>query len=149
MSQDRVTVQLAQRQDYQFDNRFGDAVPPLLTDEPAPLGAGLGPSPTQLLAAAVGNCLAASLLFAVRKFNPLAAGDIRAEVSADTGRNAERRLRVTAMSVKLTLGMPLQGLQHLDRALASFEDFCTVTGSVRAAIPVAVQVFDAQGTQLK
>jgi hypothetical protein len=40
MSQDRITVQLAQRQDYQFDNQFGDAVPPLLTDEPAPLGAG-------------------------------------------------------------------------------------------------------------
>ncbi len=149
MSQDRVTVQLAQRQDYQFQNHFGEAVPPLITDEPAPLGAGSGPSPVQLLASAVGNCLAASLLFALRKFNPQAAGDIRAEVSAETSRNAERRLRVTAMTVRLTLGMPVQGLQHLDRALAGFEDFCTVTGSVRAAIPVAVQVFDAQGAPLK
>jgi len=149
MSQDRVTVQLAQRQDYQFANQFGEAVPPLLTDEPAPLGAGSGPSPVQLLASAVGNCLAASLLFALRKYNPQASGDIRAEVSAETGRNAERRLRVTAITVRLTLGMPVQGLQHLDRALAGFEDFCTVTGSVRAAIPVAVQVFDAQGASLK
>lgn len=149
MSQDRVTVQLTQRRDYQFDNHFGAAVPPLLTDEPAPLGTGSGPSPVQLLASAVGNCLAASLLFALRKFNPQAAGDIRAEVSAETGRNAERRLRVTAMTVRLTLGMPVQGLQHLDRALAGFEDFCTVTGSVRTAVPVAVQVFDAQGALLK
>ena len=149
MGQDRVTVQLIQRQDYQFENRFGEPVPPLLTDEPAPLGAASGPSPVQLLASAVGNCLAASLLFALRKYNPQAAGDIRGEVSAETGRNAERRLRVTDIAVRLTLGMPVQGLQHLDRALASFEDFCTVTGSVRASIPVTVQVFDAQGAQLK
>lgn len=149
MSQDRVTVQLVQRQDYQFHNRFDEPVPPLLTDEPAPLGSAGGPSPVQLLASAVGNCLAASLLFALRKYNPQAAGDIRGEVSAETGRNAERRLRVTAMTVRLTIGMPTLGLQHLDRALAGFEDFCTVTGSVRAAIPVAVQVFDAQGAQLK
>lgn len=149
MSQDSVTVTITQRQNYRFDNHFGDSVPALLTDEPTPLGSGSGPSPVQLLASAVGNCLAASLLFALRKFNPLAAGDIRAEVRAETGRNADRRLRVTAMTVRLTLGMPVQGLQHLDRALAGFEDFCTVTGSVRVAIPVAVQVFDAQGAPLK
>ncbi len=149
MSQDRVTVQLAQRHDYQFDNRFDEPVPALLTDEPAPLGTSAGPSPVQLLAASVGNCLAASLLFALRKYNPRAPGAIRGEVSAETGRNAERRLRVTAMTVRLTLGMPTADLQHLDRALAGFEDFCTVTGSVRAAVPVAVQVFDAQGAQLK
>lgn len=149
MSQDSVTVTITQRQDYRFDNHFGDGVPALLTDEPTPLGSGSGPSPVQLLASAVGNCLAASLLFALRKFNPQAAGDIRAEVDAEVGRNADRRLRVTAMTVRLTLGMPVQGLQHLDRALAGFEEFCTVTGSVRAAIPVAVQVFDAQGAPLK
>lgn len=149
MSEDRVTVQLAQRHDYQFDNHFGEPVPPLLTDEPAPLGASAGPSPVQLLAASVGNCLAASLLFSLRKFNPQAAGAISGEVSAQTGRNAERRLRVTSMTARLVLGMPTVGLQHLDRALAAFEDFCTVTGSVRVAIPVVVQVFDAQGAQLK
>ena len=35
------------------------------------------------------------------------------------------------------------------RVLASFEDFCTVTASVRAAIPVTVEVFDAHGARLK
>ena len=35
---------------------------------PPPLGQGSGPSPMQLLAASVGNCLSASLLFALRKF---------------------------------------------------------------------------------
>ena len=31
-------ISLQQRQDYQFDVSFGAAVPPLLADEPAPLG---------------------------------------------------------------------------------------------------------------
>jgi uncharacterized OsmC-like protein len=149
MSQDRVTVQLAQHQDYQFDNRFGGAAPDLRTDEPPPLGGGAGPSPVQLLAGAVGNCLAASLLFALRKFNPGAAGRIRAEVTAETGRNAERRLRIVGLQARLTLGEEPSSMQHLDRVLATFEDFCTVTASVRAAVPVTVQVFDAQGAALK
>ena len=68
MSDALTTIRLTQRQDYQFDTRFGNTVPDLVADEPAPLGHGLGPSPVQLLCAAVGNCLSASLLFAWRKF---------------------------------------------------------------------------------
>jgi hypothetical protein len=33
--------------------------------------------------------------------------------------------------------------------LASFEDYCTVTASVRAGIPVEVQVVDGTGKRLK
>ena len=61
MSESLVSVSLQQKQDYQFEVSFGGYVPPLLADEPAPMGSGLGPSPVQLLAAAVGNCLADSL----------------------------------------------------------------------------------------
>lgn len=143
-----VKVRIAQRSDYQFENTFGGGVPVLLTDEPAPLGAGTGPSPSQLLAAAVGNCLAASLLFALRKFKQDPRG-IACEVSAQVGRNEDKRLRVQSMAVQLRLGRPGQEIEHLDRALASFEDFCTVTASVRAAFPVAVEVFDAAGVKLK
>lgn len=148
MSDEAATVFLVQRQDFQFDNDFGAGVPPLLTDEPPPLGAGAGPSPVQLLAAAVGNCLSASLHFALRKYKQ-SGGTLRCEVKAQTGRNAEKRLRVSAMSARLTLGVPAQGVEHLDRILGSFEDFCTVTASVRQSFPVAVEVFDAQGTRLK
>lgn len=102
----------------------------------------------QLLGAAVGNCLASSLLFALRKYKQ-SPEPISGEISVEIGRNAEKRLRVTAMAVKLTLGVPASSLQHLERALASFEDFCTVTGSVRQAFPVAVSVFDPQGVRLK
>jgi uncharacterized OsmC-like protein len=53
VSESLVHVQLLQRQDYQFDIQFGAGIPAVMGDEPAPLGAGLGPSPVQLLAAAV------------------------------------------------------------------------------------------------
>jgi len=148
MSEETVSMRLTQRSDYQFDNHFGAGIADLRADEPPPLGTGAGPSPLQLLCAAVGNCLAASLLFSLRKYKQ-APEPITCEVTAQTGRNEQKRLRVAAMTVRLTLGAPASALQHLDRALASFEDFCTVTGSVRAGFPVAVSVFDAQGRQLK
>ncbi len=148
MSDVPVSVRLTQRHGYQFDNHFGPALPDLLTDEPAPLGNGAGPSPTQLLAAAVGNCLAASLLFALSKYRQ-DAGGIGCDVDLVVGRHADNRLRVTGMTARLTIGVPGDTLDHIERVIASFEDFCTVTASVRAAIPVTVQVFDAHGAQLK
>ena len=148
MSEAPITVRLTQRQDYQFDNHFGAGIADLRADEPPPLGQGSGPSPVQLLCAAVGNCLAAALLFALRKCRQKPE-PIACEVSAETGRNAEKRLRVAAMTVRLTLGVPAAAIEHPDRVLGSFEDFCTVTGSVRASFPVTVTVFDALGVQLK
>jgi len=148
MSESTSQLRLRQRGDYQFVNQFGDPVPELLSDEPPPLGQGAGPSPLQLLGAAVGNCLAASLLFALRKYKQQGE-PIACDVRVETGRNAEKRLRVSAIAVRLTLGTGAAQIQHLDRILGTFEDFCTVTGSVRQGIAVQVQVFDAQGSQLK
>lgn len=148
MSEQSVRVRLRQQQDYRFEAVFGEAVPPLVCDEPPPLGGGLGPSPVQLLAAAVGNCLSDSLLFALRKFKQ-APEPIETEVHAEVGRNSEGRLRVLAMQVTLTLGVPAAALQHLDRVLGQFEAFCTVTQSVGQGIPITVVVRDAAGQQLK
>lgn len=148
MSNDLVTVRLAQRRDYQFDVQFGAGVPDLLADEPPPMGAGAGPSPAQLLAAAVGNCLSDSLLFALRKFKQQPE-PIQCEVGAEVGRNAEGRLRVLSMQATLTLGVPAEALEHLERVLGSFEAYCTVTQSIAQGIPVRVSVLDAQGAVLK
>lgn len=148
MSDGHISLRLLQAEDYAFDVDFGDGVAALRVDEPPPLGQGAGPSPVQLLAAAVGNCLSASLLFAFRKFKQQPE-PLRTEVTAEVGRNAEGRLRVLGMQVTLTLGVPAAELQHLDRVLGGFEAYCTVTQSVAGAIPVTVSVRDAQGALLK
>jgi uncharacterized OsmC-like protein len=96
----------------------------------------------------VGNCLSASLLFALAKFKQ-SPEPIAAEVTATEGRNEQKRLRIVRMRAKLTLGVPAAKLEHLDRALSQFEDFCTVTASVRQAIPVDVEVYDSLGARLK
>jgi uncharacterized OsmC-like protein len=148
MTQAARSVRLTQAQDYQFDVDFGTPGPLLRADEPAPLGQGTGPSPEQLLAAAVGNCLSASLLFALRKFKQ-APEPLGCLMQAEVGRNAENRMRVLGLTARLTLGVPAAALEHLDRVLGSFEAYCTVTQSVSPAIPVAVEVFDSLGIRLK
>jgi uncharacterized OsmC-like protein len=148
MSEERVTIHLRQQQDYRFSIEFGEGIPALVGDEPPPLGSGQGPSPVQLLCAAVGNCLGDSLLFALRKYKQ-APEPIACEVEADVGRNEQGRLRVLSIEARLRLGVPAARLEHLDRVLAQFEAFCTVTQSVGQGIPVRVQVSDADGVLLK
>ncbi|HEY5000004.1 MAG TPA: OsmC family protein [Usitatibacter sp.] len=141
-------VELHQDSGYRFANRFGPDLPVVYSDEPQPLGTGTGPSPMQLLAAAVGNCLCASLLFALKKFKQ-SPEPIEAVATATEGRNEQKRLRVLGLHVRITLGVPAARLEHLDRALEQFEEFCTVTQSVRQGIPVAIEVYDSEGARLK
>lgn len=141
-------VELVQQSDYRFEARFDDPmIPVLLTDEVPPLGSNAGPSPVRLLAVAVANCLAASLLFSARKFknDP---GSLRAVATAQMVRNPQHRLRVGRIGVDLHLGVNASAIPMLNRILSQFEDFCVVTQSVRQAFPVAVRVLDDAGTVL-
>jgi len=148
MSDNLVQITLRQQKDYRFYVDFGDGIPGLAANEPAPLGCGQGPSRVQLLAAAVGNCLSDSLLFALRKFKQ-APEPIECTVTAEVGRNDDKRLRVLKISAVLKLGVAAASLQHLDRVLDQFEAFCTVTQSVGQGIAIELQVIDAEGVRLK
>ena len=148
MSGKTIRVELSQRHDYRFDIVFGGDIPVLTSDEPAPLGDDLGPSPMQMLCAAVGNCLSDSLLFAFRKFKQVPE-PISCVVTAEVGRNADNRLRVLHMNAQIRLGALAASLEQVDRVMEQFEEFCTVTQSVRQGIPVTVEVFDGAGQQLK
>jgi len=53
------------------------------------------------------------------------------------------------MSVTITLGVTAGSLKHLDRVLSQFEDFCTVSQSVRTGIPYTLTVKSSDGRTLK
>jgi uncharacterized OsmC-like protein len=148
MVEKTITVELRQRSNYQFDIEFNEGIPQLMSDEPAPLGEGKGPSPVQMLAASVGNCLSDSLFFALAKFKQKPE-PIHTTVNAMVGRNAEGRMRVLHIEAKIHLGVEASKLEHLDRALEQFQEFCTVTQSVGQGIPIHIRVMDATGLTLK
>lgn len=143
-----VAVSIEQIDGFEFRVRFdGTAIADLATDEPPPLGRDAGPNPTRMLLVAVANCLAASLLFALRKFRN-EPGPIKATARAQLARNANGRLRVAQMDVDVHLADRADALQHVERALAQFEDFCVVTESVRTGVPINVRVHDGEGRKL-
>ena len=133
---------------YRFLVDFGDHLPSMWADEPAPLGTDTGPSPSQMLLSAVANCLSASLMFALQKFKQ-DPGELSATATADMGRDENNRLRIVGIRVDLKLGRPAAELEQLERVLAQFEAFCTVSMSVQRGIPMAVGVSDSTGTVLK
>ena len=146
MAENSFRIDMRLLDNYLFEIDFGE-FGNLISDEPPPLGGGEGPNPVRLLAAAVGNCLAASLLFAIRKFKE-EPGEVKASVAGELERR-DGRWRVAGMTVQIQLGTTADVLPHLERVLQQFEDFCIVTQSVREGIPVQVTVIDADGRELK
>ncbi|HOC12003.1 MULTISPECIES: OsmC family protein [Thermomonas] len=145
--EDGIRLLLEQDGPYAFRISFeGAGLDALHTDESTPLGAGAGPTPSHLLLAGIANCLSASLLFALRKFKN-APGLIRTEIVADKVRNAAGRWRIPRAEVVIRLSDAATGLEHFDRVLGQFEEFCIVTQSVREGMQVDVRIIDADGTE--
>jgi organic hydroperoxide reductase OsmC/OhrA len=143
-----LSLELTQVDDYEFRVRFDwPNVPELTLDEPEPLGRAAGPNAARLVAAAVGNCLSSSLLFCMKKFKQ-APGTLHSEVRGTLLRNAHGRLRIGRFDVTIHLADPIGAIQHLDRCIEQFEDFCIVTESVRAGIPVDVRVVDSEDREV-
>jgi len=144
---DKPFVKLIQQSDYQFAIYYDQERDPIYGDEPPPLGKSQGATPSQLLIAGVANCLSDSLLFALRKFKQQPE-PIEAKASCEIGRNADNRLRILAIDVELRIGVPGNSLENLERVLAQFQDFCTVSASVGLGIPINVTVIDSESIQL-
>ncbi|MEM2943628.1 MAG: OsmC family protein [Methanomassiliicoccales archaeon] len=123
--------------DYKFRATFcSPKIQDLVLDEPKPLGSGEYPNAGKLLAAAIGNCLCASLAFCLRK--------AKAEVKSLTGRvyttmerNAKGRLRLTRIRVEII--PEVDSFEKLKHCADIFEDFCIVTQSVKNGIPIEVK----------
>lgn len=123
-------------------------VEPFLLDEPEPVGEQAGPNASRLLAAAVANCLSASLLFCLRKARA-EPGGLRAEATGRLTRNERGRLRVGELAVEIRVTAAAgQEVPDLGRCPELFEDFCVITESVREGIPIAVTLADGDGNPL-
>jgi len=134
------TIEMEQVEDYAFRVRFDkEHFPTLHMDEPVPLGKDSGPNASRVLAAAIGNCLSASLLFCARK-GRVAIGPIRTKISVRTARNERKRLRIVGVSVEIDPHVPEPDRQKALLCLDLFEDYCVVTQSIRQGIPVEVSV---------
>jgi uncharacterized OsmC-like protein len=134
-------VALRYRRGYEFEAEFLDKTEfrHLEFDEPAPLGGDRAPNAVAVLTAAIGNCLAASLAFCLRKAR-LDLVDLTALVTAHVARNEQGRFRVSGIDVELAPEIAAEDSARVARCEAIFEDFCVVTQSVRQGIPVNVTV---------
>jgi uncharacterized OsmC-like protein len=138
-STQHFAVTLTRHGGYQFLADFHEpGVPQLTVDERPPLGKDRGPTPTRLLAAAVGNCLSASLIYCLERAQ-IPVTDLDATVEGELVRNDRGRLRIGALKVKL---VPRVGVDaaRIERCVHLFEDYCVVTQSVREGIDVQVEV---------
>jgi uncharacterized OsmC-like protein len=138
-------LSLEKQRDYQFLIDFGIAgVSPLLADEPPPLGEGVGPGPSRLLGAALGNCLAVSLQFCLERAR-IPVNGMTVRVHGIVARNDAGRLRIPRVEVHLEPRVAEEDIPRLQRCIDVFEDYCTVSASVRGGIDVAVTVEPVAG----
>ena len=62
------SVSMRRQEGFRFEVDYGlEGVDPFYMDEPEPMGGNSGPNAGKVLAAAIGNCLTASLLFCLQK----------------------------------------------------------------------------------
>jgi uncharacterized OsmC-like protein len=140
MTDARFAVDVTLQDGYAFAADFGpEGMGDLTLDEPPPLGEGRGPNAARLVAAAVGNCLAASLAYCLRRAR-VDVRDLRAHVEGDLRRNARGRLRLSELHVTLAPDVAPQDRGRLAHCLELYEDFCVVTESIRGGIPVTIEV---------
>jgi len=130
--------------DFEFRVQFDKPEFPELTlDEPSPLGQDKGPNATRVLAAAIGNCLSASLMFCLQR-SKLVVDSLQAEVTPTTARNEEGRWRVHHVDVKILTKTAEEDPKRFQRCVEIFENYCIVTAAVRQGIPVNVEVSQSE-----
>src|SRR5688500_8266784 len=139
----RFAIDIDRIDQFAFRVRFDKpTMADLRLDEPPPLGKDSGPNPARVLAAAVGTCLSASLLFCLNKAH-VPVGALTSDVEVELVRNEAKRLRIGRIDVTLHPEVSGAGVDF-ERCLDDFEDFCVVTQSVRDGLDVQVKVEPVQ-----
>ncbi len=135
-----ILTKLELLEGYRFKVDFdADAVPSMIVDEMKPVGGSLGPNPSRMLSAAVGHCLSSSLLYCLGKAR-VKVKKLHTRVQTDIARNKEGYRRIMGINVEISLEVEEEGKCRVPRCLDIFENYCTVTQSVRKGIEVKVNV---------
>jgi uncharacterized OsmC-like protein len=142
MSEDEKTfnVSMKREKDFVFKVDFGLDGFDFKMDEPEPVGSDAGPNASKVLAAAMGNCLTASLLFCLNKARA-EVGGIETKVEGKMRRNEKGRWRIAEINIDINPEINTEefGSQY-ERCNKLFEDFCIVSKSIEKGIPINVEV---------
>jgi organic hydroperoxide reductase OsmC/OhrA len=132
-------VTMERKEGFVFNVDFNlEDVPNLIMDEPEPVGEGSGPNASKLLAACLGNCLSASLLFCLQK----ARLDVKNMITTASGtmkRNKDGRWRISEVFIKINISSEKEA-SPFDRCIDIFKDYCIISESVKNGIPIKVEV---------
>ena len=140
MTEKELVTKLQIIDNYRFNTEFDlDYIPNIILDETKPDGEGAGPNPPRLLSAAVGHCMSSSLIFCLKKAR-IPVQDLNTTVETNLYRNEEGRLRIKNIDVKIHLKVAKEHENRVGRCLSLFEDYCTVTQSIRQGVQVNVKV---------
>jgi uncharacterized OsmC-like protein len=140
MSEKNIVTKLRLIDGYQFNVESDvEYIPNFLVDETKPDGEGSGPNPLRLLAAAVGHCMSSSLIYCLKKAR-ISVRDIETTVKTSLFRNETGKLRIRSIDVQISLKVNEEDEPRVQRCLTLFEDYCTVTQSIRKGIEVNVHV---------
>jgi uncharacterized OsmC-like protein len=140
MSEKNIVTKLRLITGYQFNVESDvDYIPNFLVDETKPDGEGSGPNPPRLLAAAVGHCMSSSLIYCLKKAR-ISVRDIETTVKTNLFHNENGNLRIRSIDVQIDLKVNEEDEPRVHRCLTLFEDYCTVTQSIRKGIEVNVHV---------
>ena len=140
MSEKSIVTKLQLIDGYKFNVQSDlDYIADYVVDETKPDGEGVGPNPPRLLSTAVGHCMSSSLIYCLKKAR-IPIQNLHTTVKSNLYRNEDGRLRIRSIEVQIGLKVDEEYKSRINRCLSLFEDYCTVTQSIRKGVQVNVQV---------
>jgi len=138
----RFAVHLEHQGRYRFMSQASEeGVPhgaPYASDEPEPVGENSGPSTPALLGSALGHCLSAALLEALRHAH-VEVENCETDAVAVVRPNESGLPRIDHVDIRIRPRIA-EHSPRADRCADVFQNHCTVTQSVKRGIDVRVQV---------